>query len=82
MLSIIKKRTNPIPKKTTDSKKYNDRDYDHHFKSLKSKGKIPYTIGNTKEWNGATYHYCDCPNYRIKIKQRIYHLAEYCTKKY
>lgn len=39
-----------------------------HFKESDSPDARRYQLGDTKSWNGTTYHYCDCPNHRRKIK--------------
>ena len=39
---------------------------------------IKYKVGDTKNWKGETWHYCDCPNHRNCIKWHL-HTAEDCT---
>ena len=35
-----------------------------HFKSSTGSNATPYKVGDTKEWNKLTWHFCDCPNHR------------------
>jgi len=64
-------------KSTDDSKKPNNNadKPDHpqppfvkHYKSSPEPDAPKFKLGDKKEWKGSTYHFCDCPNHRARIK--------------
>ena len=48
-----------------------------HFKSSSTPNATAYKVGDTKTWNGETYHFCDCPTHRDKIRWHT-HSADSC----
>ena len=48
-----------------------------HFKSSPATNATAYKVGATKTWNGETYHFCDCPTHRNKIRWHT-HSADSC----
>jgi hypothetical protein len=65
----------------TESKKDKDETkappFVKHFKSGSGDNATMFKVGDKKEWNGLTYHFCDCPTHRAKIKWHT-HTAETC----
>ena len=49
-----------------DSKSY--LPFVKHFKKSAAADAEPYHIGDTKTWNGETWHCCDCPTHRNHLK--------------
>jgi len=41
---------------------------------------VPYKVGDTKEWKGTTYHFCDTPNHRGKIHWHTHATADCRTR--
>jgi hypothetical protein len=41
--------------------------FSRHFKHSKEPGATPYNNGDTKVWNGTTYHFCDYPSHRDRL---------------
>jgi hypothetical protein len=39
-----------------------------HWKVTKEPDLVIYKLGNTKVWLGETWHFCDCPNHRNRVK--------------
>jgi hypothetical protein len=39
-----------------------------HFKLSSAPDSVSYKVGDSKEWNGATWYFCDCPSHKDKIK--------------
>ncbi|CAJ1958403.1 unnamed protein product [Cylindrotheca closterium] len=39
-----------------------------HFKKPESEGNAPYIVGDTKDFKGTTWHFCNCPTHRDKNK--------------
>lgn len=48
-----------------------------HFKSSSGPDATIYKVGDTKEFNGQTYHFCDCTTHRDRIKWHT-HPASTC----
>ena len=42
------------------------------FKSPTAEGSVEYNVGDTKEYNGKTWHYYDAPNHRRRIKRHTH----------
>lgn len=72
-------KTSKNPNKDTDksnddSKKqpYNvDKDqppFVKHYKASSEPDAAKFKLGDTKDWKGSTYHFCDCPIHRSRIK--------------
>ena len=49
--------------------------------SLTTGGK-DYVIGDTKQWNNQTWHYCDCPNHHNGAQWHIFPAKDCRTCKY
>jgi hypothetical protein len=39
-----------------------------HFKLSSAPDAASYKVGDSKEWNSATWYFCDCPSHKDKIK--------------
>ena len=51
------------------------------FKAPISDGSVEYKVGDTKDWNGTTWYYCDAPTRRDRIKWHTHPTTECCTRK-
>ena len=51
------------------------------FKAPISDGSVEYKVGDTKDWNGTTWYYCDAPTYRDRIKWHTHPTTECRTRK-
>ena len=51
------------------------------FKVPISNGSVEYKVGDTKDWNGTTWHYCDAPTHCDRIKWHTYPTTECRTRK-
>ena len=49
-----------------------------HYKVSEEANAKKFKVGDTKVWNGVTYHYCDSPNHRGRIRWHK-HKAEECS---
>jgi hypothetical protein len=56
----------PTPSNNTndDRKKLKQPPFVKHYKSSVADGDKAFKVGDTKVWNKATWHFCDCPNHR------------------
>ena len=90
---IATKSTNkPIKKKIMTQFKEEDYEADPSKKQF-SKGSHPWLkhfkdadgnkhkIGDTKQFKGKTYHYCDTPHHRDCAKWHIYAVVDYSVRK-
>jgi len=50
------------------------------FKSPTSEGYVEYKAGDTKDYNGKPWHYCDAPNHRNRIKWHTHATSECHTR--
>ena len=39
-----------------------------HFKATAASNTATFKVGDTKEWKGDTWYFCDCPNHRDRLK--------------
>ena len=69
-------------KKNSDDKSKKDLPpfITHTKTSLKADGK-PYKVGDTKEWNGVTYHFCDYPDHKNKCHWHKFPASECRNRK-
>lgn len=51
-----------------------------HFKSSTAANATPFKVGDSKEWNGQTWYFCDCPNHRDRVKWHT-HTAATCRSR-
>jgi len=58
-------------------KKTPKRDPPPFVTHLKSSEGTNYKIGDTLDHDGATFHYCDCPLHRNKLKWHSHHPDQY-----
>mmetsp|Transcript_41992 Transcript_41992/g.101185 ORF Transcript_41992/g.101185 Transcript_41992/m.101185 type:complete len:480 (+) Transcript_41992:1052-2491(+) len=51
------------------------------YKRPDSEGNAPYVVGDVKEFQGQTWHFCDCPNHKGKVKWHTHPTKECRTRK-
>jgi hypothetical protein len=76
------KRKKPFPPSDDSSKPAADSEkkvppFVKHFKSGTSDDATAFKVGNKKEWNGASWYFCDCPTHKDRHKWHT-HTHEQC----
>ena len=51
-----------------------------HYKRPTMEGEAPYVVGDVKQFKGATWNFCDCPNHRDEHKWHIHTAADCKTR--
>lgn len=59
--------TDPDASKTADTEPKKPP-FLRHYKHTKASDSPLYKIGDTKEWQGVTYHFCDAPTHRDRVR--------------
>jgi hypothetical protein len=59
-----------------DRKKFKQPPFVKHYKSSVADGDKAFKVGDTKVWNKETWHFCDCPNHRDRIKWHTHSTAD------
>ena len=51
-----------------------------HFKAMTASDAATFKVGDTKEWKGDTWYFCDCPNHCNRIKWHSHPAPECRTR--
>ena len=68
-----------VPPKDTPKGKFPP--FLHHFKASAANDAVVYKVGNTKEYDSATWYFCDCTTHRDRIKWHKLPATDCCTRK-
>ena len=86
MATSKKKRTAPTKEDTTSKDENADANsnkkpryppFCRHFKTSTDENATLYKVGDTKQWDGSTWYFCDCPNHKDKLRWHS-HKPEVC----
>lgn len=74
-------KDSPKPADDKNKTKTEDKNFPpfvKHYKSGTDPAAVKYKLGDTKDWKGTTYYFCDCPKHRERHKWHP-HKAEECN---
>ena len=88
MAAVSKKLTVPPTSKKKIATKFSEDEpnpksaktlppFVRHFKKTTASDSATFKVGDTKEWKGDTWYFCNCPNHRDCVKWH-YHTAPEC----